>query len=150
MYYHYVHVHNHGVIKTLSNCKNKHEQLWDVCHIPVRLQVFPTSMPSHIYHHKCVRHVYQDKCLRDQNWYFECSCDFHHQIMIINENWGQLLTTITQILVRLVIVAVKYVSFMNVYTTSLLKSSLCLRLCNLWLNYYKCNGITGHDNYVFC
>ena len=34
---------------------------------------------------------------------------FHHQIMFTNESWGQLLTTITQILVRLVIVAIKYV-----------------------------------------
>ena len=36
---------------------------------------------------------------------------FHHQIMFMNESWGQLLTTITQILVRLVMVAVKYVIF---------------------------------------
>ena len=44
--------------------------------IPVGLQVFPTSMPSHKCRHKCVRHICQNKCLRDQNWHFDCSFDF--------------------------------------------------------------------------
>ena len=33
----------------------------------------------------------------------------HQQIMVMNDSQGELLTTITQILVRLVILAVKYV-----------------------------------------
>ena len=56
--------------------------------------------------------------------------------------------SITQMLVRLVIVAVKYVIFINVYTTSLLKSSLCLPLRYLWMNDYKANGISGRDYYI--
>ena len=41
--------------------------------------------------------------------------------MVMNDSQGELVTTITQILVRMVILAVKYVIFINVYTTSLLK-----------------------------
>ena len=70
------------------------------------------------------------------------------QVMVMNDSQGELLTTITQILVRLVILAVKYVIFINVYTTSLLKSSLCLPLRYLWANDYKGKGISGH--YIFC
>ena len=40
---------------------------------------------------------------------------FRHQIIFMKESWGQLLTTITQILVRLVIVYVKYVTFISVH-----------------------------------
>ena len=49
---------------------------------------------------------------------------FQQQIMFMNNILGQLITTITHILVRLVIVAVNMLFFINVYTTSLLKSSL--------------------------
>ena len=69
--------------------------------------------------------------------------------MIINDSQGELVTTITQILVRMVIKAVKYVIFINVYTTSLLKSSLCLPLRYLWANDYKDKGISGRDHYTF-
>ena len=70
-------------------------------------------------------------------------------VMVISDSQGELLTTITQILVRLVISSVKYDIF-NVYTTSLLKSSLCPPLQYLWENDYKGNGISGHDYYIFC
>ena len=53
---------------------------------------------------------------------------FHQQIMAMNDSQGKLLTTITQILVQLVKLPVKYDIFINVYTTPLLKSSLCLPL----------------------
>ena len=43
----------------------------------------------------------------------------------MSDSQGELLTKITQILVRFVISSVKYAIFFNVYTTSLLKSSLC-------------------------
>ena len=72
------------------------------------------------------------------------------QIMVMNDSQGELLTTITQILVRLVILAVKYVIFINVYTTSLLKSSLCLPLRYLWANDYKDKGISRRGHYIFC
>ena len=70
--------------------------------------------------------------------------------MVMNESQGELVTTITQILVRMVIQAVKYVIFINVYTTSLLKSSLCLPLRYLWANDYKGKGISGRGHYIFC
>ena len=70
--------------------------------------------------------------------------------MFMNESGGQLLTTITQILVRLVIAAVKYVIFINVYTTSLLKSSLFPPLRYLWVNDIKGKGISGCDHFIFC
>ena len=70
--------------------------------------------------------------------------------MVMNDSKGELPTTITQIWVRLVILAVKYVIFINVYTTSLLKYSLCPPLRNLWVNDYKGKGISGHDYYIFC
>ena len=73
---------------------------------------------------------------------------FHQQIMVMNDSQGELVTTITQILVRMVIYAVKCVNFINVYTTSLLKSSLCLPLRYLWANDYK--GISGRNHYIFC
>ena len=75
---------------------------------------------------------------------------FHQQIMVMNDSQGELVTTITQILVRMVILAVKYVSFINVYTTSPLKSSLCHPLRYLWANDYKGNSISGRDHYIFC
>ena len=75
---------------------------------------------------------------------------FHQQIMVMNDSQGELVTTITQILVRMVIKAVKYVIFINVYTTSLLKSPLCLPLRYLWANDYKGKGISGCDLYIFC
>ena len=68
----------------------------------------------------------------------------------MNDSQGELLTTITQILERLVILAVKYAIFINVYTTSLLKSSLCLLLRYLSANDYKGRGISGRDHYIFC
>ena len=74
----------------------------------------------------------------------------HQQIMVINDSQGELLTTIIQILVRMVVLAVKYVIFINVYTTPLLKSSLCLPLRFLWANDYKGKGISGRDHYIFC
>ena len=40
--------------------------------------------------------------------------------------------------------------FINVYTTSLLKSSLCLPLRYLWANDYKGKGISMRDHYIFC
>ena len=70
--------------------------------------------------------------------------------MVMNDSHGELVTTITQILVRMVIYAVKYVIFINVYTTSLLKSSLCLPLRYLWANDYKDKDVSGRDNYMFC
>ena len=70
--------------------------------------------------------------------------------MVMNDSQGELLTTITQILVRLVILAVKYAILINVYTTSLLKSSFCLPLRYLWANDYKGRGISGRDHYIFC
>ena len=70
------------------------------------------------------------------------------QIVFMNESWGQLLTKITQILVRLGILDVKYVIFINVYTTSLLKSSLFHSLRYLWVNVYKGKGISGCDHYI--
>ena len=73
---------------------------------------------------------------------------FHQQIMVMNDSQGELLTTITQILVRLV-TAVKYVISINVYSTSQLKLSLCLPLPYLWVNDYKGNGISGRDHYIF-
>ena len=39
---------------------------------------------------------------------------------------------------------------MKGYTTSLLKSSLCLPLRYLWVNDYKGKGISGRDHYIFC
>ena len=69
--------------------------------------------------------------------------------MVMNDIQGELLTTITHILVRMVL-AVKYVIFINVYTTSLLKSSLYLPLRYLWANDYKGKGISGRDHYIFC
>ena len=75
---------------------------------------------------------------------------FHQQIMVMIDSQGELVSTITQILVRMVIQAVKYVILINVYTTSLLKSSLCLPLRYLWANDYKGNGISGRDHYIFC
>ena len=68
----------------------------------------------------------------------------------MNDSQGELLTTIKQILVRLVILAVKYVIFINMYTISLLKSSLCPPLRYLWVNDYKGTGILGRDHYIFC
>ena len=38
--------------------------------------------------------------------------------------------------------------FLNVYTTSLLKLSLCLPLRYLWANDFKGNGISGRDHYI--
>ena len=73
----------------------------------------------------------------------------HQQIMVMNDSQGELLTTIIRILVRMVILAVKCVIFINVYTTSLLKASLCLPLRYLWVNDYKGNGISGRDHYIF-
>ena len=70
--------------------------------------------------------------------------------MFMNESGGQLLTTITQILVRLVIAAVKYVTFIHVYTTSLLKSSLFPPLRYLLVNDIKGKGISGCDHFIFC
>ena len=70
--------------------------------------------------------------------------------MVMNDSQGELVSTITQLLVRMVILAVKYVIFTNVYTTSLLKSSLCLPLRYLWANDYKGKGISGCDHYIFC
>ena len=70
--------------------------------------------------------------------------------MVINDSQGELVTTITQILKRMVIKAVKYVIFINVYTTSLLKSSLYLPLRYLWANDYKGKGISWRDHYIFC
>ena len=61
--------------------------------------------------------------------------------MVINDSQRELVTTITQILVRMVIQAVKYVIFINVCTTSLLKSSLCLTLRYLWANDYKAKAL---------
>ena len=75
---------------------------------------------------------------------------FHQQIIVMNDSQGKLLTTITQILVRLVILAVKYIIFINVYTTSLQKSSLFPPLRYLGVNDYKGNGISGCDHYIFC
>ena len=40
--------------------------------------------------------------------------------------------------------------FLTVYTTSLLKSSLCLPLRYLWANDYKGKGISGREYYIFC
>ena len=57
--------------------------------------------------------------------------------MVMNDSQGELLTTIIEILVRLVISIVKYVIFINMYTTSLLKSSLCPPLRYLWVNDHK-------------
>ena len=87
---------------------------------PFGLKVYTTSTQSHRSRHKCVRHLCQNKCLRDQNWHVECPFDFHQQIMVMSDSQGELVTTITQILVRMVIWAVKYIVFINVYTTSLL------------------------------
>ena len=70
--------------------------------------------------------------------------------MVMNDSQGELVNTITQILVRMVIYAVKYVNFINVYTTSLLKSPLRPSLRNLWANDYKGNAISGRDHYIFC
>ena len=70
--------------------------------------------------------------------------------MVMNDSKGELLTIITQILVRLVILAVNYVTFINVYTTSLLKSSLCPSLRLLWVNDHKGKGISWRDHYIFC
>ena len=75
---------------------------------------------------------------------------FHQQIMVMDDSQGELLTTITQILVRLVILAVKMLFFINVYTASLLKSSLCRPLRYLWVDDYKVNRIFGRDHYIFC
>ena len=59
---------------------------------------------------------------------------FHQQIMVMNDSQGELVTTITQILVRMVYKLLNMSFFINVYTTSLLKSSLCLPLRYLWAN----------------
>ena len=74
----------------------------------------------------------------------------HQQIMVINDSQGELLTTIIQILVRLVILAVKYVIFIYVYTTPLLKSSLCIPLRFLWANDYKGKGISWREYSSYC
>ena len=58
------------------------------------------------------------------------------------------ITPIKQIMDKLVILAVKYVIFINVYTTSLLKSSLCPSLRYLWVNDYKGKGSFGRDHYT--
>ena len=70
--------------------------------------------------------------------------------MVMNDSQGELVNAITQILVRMVIQVVKYVILINVYTTSVLKSSLCLPLRYLWTNDYKGKGISGRDHYIFC
>ena len=70
--------------------------------------------------------------------------------MVMNDSQGELPTKITHILVRMVILAVKYGICINVYTTSLLKSSLCLPLRYLWANGYKGKGISGRDHYICC
>ena len=70
--------------------------------------------------------------------------------MVMNDSQCELVTTITQILVRMVIKAVKYAIFINVYTISLLKSSMCLPLRYLWANDYKGKGFFGRDHYIFC
>ena len=57
--------------------------------------------------------------------------------MVMNDSQGELLTTIIKILVRLVILIVNYVIFINVFNTSLLKSSLCPPLRHLWVNDHK-------------
>ena len=66
----------------------------------------------------------------------------------MNDIQGELPTTITHILVRMVVLAVKYVIFINVYTTSLLKSFLYLPLRYLWANDYKGKGISWRDNHI--
>ena len=81
---------------------------------------------------------------------FNAPLIFHQQIMVMNDSQGELVTAITQILVIIMIYAVKYVIFINVYTTSLLKSSLCLPVRYLWTNDYKDKGISGRDHYIFC
>ena len=68
----------------------------------------------------------------------------------MNDSQGELVAAITQILVRMVVKTVKYVIFINVYTTSLLKSSLCLLLRYLWANDYKDKCIPGRGHYIFC
>ena len=70
--------------------------------------------------------------------------------MVMNESQGELcITPIKQIMDRLVILSVKYVFFfINVYTTSLLKSSLCPSLRYLWVNDYKGKGSFGRDHYT--
>ena len=70
--------------------------------------------------------------------------------MVINDSQGEVLTTITQILVRLVILDVKNVIFKNVYTSFVLKPSLCRPLRYLWVNDYKVKRISGRDHYIFC
>ena len=70
--------------------------------------------------------------------------------MVINDSQGEMLTTITQVLVRLVILAVKYLIFINVYTKSLIKSSLCPPLRYLWVNDYRGKGNSERDHYIFC
>ena len=70
--------------------------------------------------------------------------------MVMNDSQRELLTPTTHIMDRLVILVVKYVIFfINVYSTSLLKSSLCPSLWYLWVNDYKGNGISGRDHYIF-
>ena len=67
--------------------------------------------------------------------------------MVMNDSQGELLTTITQILV---VLAVKNVIFIIVYTAPLLKPSLCRQILYLWLNDHKVKRISGCDHYIFC
>ena len=79
------------------------------CAIPVGLKVFPISMLSHLCHHNVFEihakiSVYEIK-IRILN----SPLIFRQLIMVINDSKEQLLTTITQILVRLGIIAVNYI-----------------------------------------
>ena len=82
-----------------------------------------------------------------QQWIYDKKNAACTGVMVMSDSQGELLSKITQILVRFVISSVKYAIFFNVYTTSLLKSSLCPPLQYLWVNDYKGKGISGHDYY---
>ena len=66
-----------------------------------------TSLSSHICHYKCNRHLCQISVFEIKISTFECSFDFPSA----NNGYELLLATITQILKKLVITAVKYVIF---------------------------------------
>ena len=65
--------------------------------------MYTTSMQSHRSRHKCVRHLCPKSVYAIKIVTLNVQLIFHQQIMIMNDSQGELVTTITQILIRMVI-----------------------------------------------
>ena len=68
----------------------------------------PTATPSHRSRHKCVRHLCQNSVYEIKIGTLNAPLILHQQIMVMSDSQGELLTTITQILVRMVILDVLF------------------------------------------